>query len=880
MKKRWILLALLVLFLLVVISRLTELEQLKNTLVQGQWELVIAALLAQAIYFTIFAGTYQAAFATVGITTRLRDLIPLTLGSLFINVVIPSGGAGGAALFTDDLSRRGKPAARAATGVLLQLIADFVAFVIVLVPGLAYLFLVHDLKIYEILAALILLAITTGLSVILLLGIWKPDWLHGLFAWSQRSANWAFGRLNRSLALADDWAQKNADEFSQAAVAVAQNPSGLLRTVAVALLAHLADLSTLYLLFRAFHQPVSLGVLVSGYAVGVLFLIVSITPMGVGVVEGVLPLVLTSLGIPAAVATTVTLAFRGLTFWIPMLLGFLAVQRLHNIQPEKRALTEIWGVRFAAILVGLMGVVNLISAVTPSLADRLRVLEQYSPLEVRQGGHLSAALAGFALLVLAGYLARRKSAAWWLSMIALGISVISHLVKGLDYEEALLAGALMLMLWLMRSRFHARSDPPSIQQGLRALAVAFLFSLAYGIAGFYLLDRHYSINFGFLAAVRQTVVMFTQFYDPGLVPITPFGRYFADSIYLIGMATFGYAGVMLLSPVFIHQPATAEERLKAQQIVERYGRSDLARFLLFDDKHYFFTSGGSVIGYALVGRTAVALGDPIGPVEDLSASIQAFTELCRRNDWLPVFYQTMPETLAVYKTAGFDALGVGNDGIVNLKTFTLEGHDAKPMRNAINRLTKSGHSFKLHLPPLSDELLAELRAISDEWLTMMHGSEKKFSLGWFDDAYIRNSPIAAVHTPDVRISAFANLIPEYQLNEVSLDLMRRCQKIEPNTMEFLFVSMFQWAKEQGYDGFNLGLSSLSGIGEHPDDPVIERVMHFVYEHVNQFYNFKGLHEFKDKFKPEWSPRYLIYPGTAALVQAWMAVVQANSGAGK
>ncbi len=128
------------------------------------------------------------------------------------------------------------------------------------------------------------------------------------------------------------------------------------------------------------------------------------------------------------------------------------------------------------------------------------------------------------------------------------------MLKGLDYEEALLAGGLMVILWRMRDQFHARSDTPSIQQGLRVLAGAFLFTLAYGVSGFFLLDRHYSVNFGFWDALRQTVVMFTQFYDPGLTPVTRFGRFFADSIYIVGAGTFGYAGLMLLRPVFVREP--------------------------------------------------------------------------------------------------------------------------------------------------------------------------------------------------------------------------------------------------------------------------------------------------------------------------------------
>ncbi len=878
MKKRWMLRVLAVLFLWVLVSRFVEFQDLKATLVLGQWPWVLAALLSQVVYYFVFASSYQAAFHTVGIASRTRDLLPITLGSLFVNVVVPAGGAGGAALFVEDLVRRGKSAARAATGVLLQLIADLGAFTLLLVPGTLYLFVEHDLMAYEVVAAIIVFIMTMGLSSILVIGIWKPVWLHRLFVWSEGTARWLFGRLNRSLSLADDWAARNAEEFGQAAAAVGDHPYRLLRTVLTALLAHLIDISTLYLLFVAFHQPVGLGTVVAGYAVCILFWIVSITPQGIGVVEGLMALTFTSLGIPAAVGATVALAFRGLTFWIPMLLGFFAVQSLHMVGANRRTLVETWGVRLAAMLVALMGIVNVLSAVTPSLASRLAILERVSPLEVRHGGHLTAALAGFALLMLASSLWRRKRVAWLLALVVLTVSTVSHLVKGLDYEEAGLAMGVGVLLWLMRAHFHASSDRPSIQQGLRVLAGALLFTLGYGVAGFFLLDRHFDVNFGLWTAIRQTLVMFTQFYDPGLTPVTRFGRFFADSIYTVGVVTLGYAGLMLLRPVFVRNLATPQERAYAEAIVAKYGRSSLARFLLFDDKRYFFTPSGSLIAYALVGRMAVALGDPVGPEDDLLPCIQAFDVLCRRNDWAPVFYQTRPDTLDLYKQAGYAVVKIGEEGIVNLETFTLEGREGKGLRSPVNKLTNAGYSFVVHQPPIPDALLNELRLISDEWLTTMHGSEKRFSLGWFDDDYIRSAPVGAVHTPEGWISAFVNLLPEYQLNDITIDLMRRRRETENGTMEFLFVSLFQWARAQGFHGFNLGLSSLSGLGQKPDDPAVERVMHWIYTHVNQFYNFKGLHEFKEKFHPDWSPRYLVYPGAANLVQSWVAVIQANSGA--
>ena len=95
-------------------------------------------------------------------------------------------------------------------------------------------------------------------------------------------------------------------------------------------------------------------------------------------------------------------------------------------------------------------------------------------------------------------------------------------------------------------------------------------------------------------------------------------------------------------------------------------------------------------------------------------------------------------------------------------------------------------------------------------------------------------------------------------------------------MDFLFASLFIWAQEQGFEGFNLGLSPLSGVGEKPRDPALERLLHFVYNYANQFYNFKGLHSYKEKFKPTWEPRYLIFPNSATLPAVLSTLLRAHS----
>jgi phosphatidylglycerol lysyltransferase len=542
---------------------------------------------------------------------------------------------------------------------------------------------------------------------------------------------------------------------------------------------------------------------------------------------------------------------------------------------ELRTRIGLWS---AAFLTGLVGVVNLVSAVTPNLHERNHWLKQFLPFDIRASGHIFAALTGFVLLTLAANLLRRKRLAWLLTISLLIISILSHLIKGLDFEESLLSGVLLMQLLLMRDVFTAKSDPPSIAQGVRVLIAALLFTLAYGTIGFYLLDGKFSENFNWGEAIAQTFAMFFTEDNAGLQPKSRFGEFFADSIYIIAASTIAYALFMLLRPVFQRNSATLKERQQARDIVEQYGHSSLAAFTLLSDKSYFFSpSGRSVIAYVPRGRGAIALGDPIGPIEDREEVIVSFQQFCQRNDWYPAFYQTLPDDIDLYKSRGFQVVKIGEEAIVDLKAFTLQGKAGKNLRTAVNRMTKLGYEVKFYQPPISNDLLRQLKSVSDEWLQLVQGSEKKFSLGWFDEAYLRECEIVTVQSSDGDIIAFANILSEYQLNEVTNDMMRHRKSIENGTMDFLFISMFQHYKERGYDGFNIGLSALAGVGETQESQRLEKVLYYLYKHLERFYNFQGLHAYKDKFHPRWESRYLVYPNLTALPDVVVALVRADSG---
>ncbi len=529
-----------------------------------------------------------------------------------------------------------------------------------------------------------------------------------------------------------------------------------------------------------------------------------------------------------------------------------------------QALFYEWGARLVALLTILMGIINVTSALTPALEERFAVLVNLLPLEVRAGSRFTSILGGFALLLLASGLWRKKRMSWLLTLLALTISLITHLFKGLDYEEASFAFGIILLLILLRNHFKSYSDRPSIKKGLAVLLFSFLFTLVYGTLGFFLLDKHFKVNFGLLDAVRQTFIMFTSFYNPGLEPVTQHSKFFAFSIYLVGAVTLGYSLLMLIRPVLVRDPSTLEERKKAAEIIEKYGKSALARAALFEDKSYFFSPGGSVIAFGARGRCAMALGDPFGPDEDAGNAIRLFAAFCVQNDWKPSFVSVLPDHLEDYRQAGFEVVTLGNEAIVELQDFTLEGSHSKNIRNEVNRISRMGFTAVVHSPPLDPNLLHQLRQISDAWLTIQHGGEMHFSDGWFTEDYISEGPVAVVNDASGNPVAFANLVAEYAKNEITIDLMRRYPKVERGTMEFLFVTMLNWAKERGYDTFSLGLSAIVGVGEKPEDPSMEKALHTIAEYVSRFFNFKGLHTFKEKFSPRWEPRYLVFPGAADL----------------
>jgi phosphatidylglycerol lysyltransferase len=254
-----------------------------------------------------------------------------------------------------------------------------------------------------------------------------------------------------------------------------------------------------------------------------------------------------------------------------------------------------------------------------------------------------------------------------------------------------------------------------------------------------------------------------------------------------------------------------------------------------------------------------------------------FRELVDRHGGWTVFYEVGTENLSVYLDLGLTLLKIGEEARVRLETFSLEGGARKEFRHVRNRLEKEGCSFEIVPAQGTEAVLPELKRISDAWLEDRNTREKRFSLGSFDSGYIKRYPVAVVRREE-KIVAFANLWQAGDGDELSMDLMRYSSEAPDSVMDYLFIRLMLWGREQGFHWFSLGMAPLSGLESRPGlAPLWSRIGAFVYRHGEHFYNFQGLRHYKDKFDPEWEPRYLAIPGGLKLPRVFTNIASLISG---
>jgi phosphatidylglycerol lysyltransferase len=523
------------------------------------------------------------------------------------------------------------------------------------------------------------------------------------------------------------------------------------------------------------------------------------------------------------------------------------------------------------------GALNLYSLVHPALPSRLALLSRLLPLEFVALSRFMTLVVGFALVIASLNIYRRKRRALQAVVGLASLSIVFHLAKGVDYEEASLSGVLILLLIAGRHYFTVRSGLPDLKDTVFRLGGALLIGVAYGVAGFWLLDpREFGVTFSLREAIRQTLLCLALSGDPRLVPHTRHAIWFLESLSVMTGVMVLYGMTVLFRPVLYHLRTLPQERTAATEIARQHGRSSLDFFKLWPDKSLFFSpSRRSFLAYRGARGVALVLGDPVGPEEDIEPAVRDFSRFCVENDWDPAFYQTLPDFLPIYERCGFAKMKLGEDAIVDLRRFTLEGKGKRGLREAVRKVERQGIQVRQYDPPLSDELIAQLKSVSDDWLRIPGRRERQFTLGRFDPDYVRTSPILTATGADGVVHAFVNSIPSYRKGETTIDMMRRRGDAPNGVMDYLLAKLMFVSRDRGFERFSLGLAPMSGFAEREDATAEERAIHFFFQHLTFIFSFTGLRAYKAKFATDWEPRYIIHRNALDLPRVAMTLARVS-----
>lgn len=590
----------------------------------------------------------------------------------------------------------------------------------------------------------------------------------------------------------------------------------------------------------------------SAFIVAQLLGLASHVPGGVGVFEGTMAYLLRGYGVPAELLASLLL-YR-LVYYLAPLAVAMGILVIDEVRLRRQALAR-WGSAFGAltgqitpkVLAGftfLAGVVLLVSGATPAERERLRWVGEYLPLSVIEASHFLGSVLGVGLLFISNGVFRRLRFAYYVAAVALAVGIGASLLKGGDYEEAFFLGALLALLVVSRPVFDRRANfwEARFSPGWFASVVAVVgASIWLGFFAF----RHveYSSELWWRFAVNADAPRFLR----------------ASVGATVAILAFGVIRLMRPAPAEV-EPPTDRDLADATALLEKQAKTQPFTVYL-RDKSLLFTPGREAfLMYGVQGRTWVALGDPVGDPACTMALIRSFFGKCDDFGGTPVFYQVSKDTLHQYADFGLTFAKLGEEAFVPLDAFSLEGSENKPFRLVLNRFGRSGLTFRIVPREDVEAMLPQVREVSADWLANKAAAEKGFSLGFFDEAYVRRFPMAVIEDGEGRVEAFATMWPGFTGAELSVDLMRYRSTAPKNVMEVLLLQLMLWGKENGYHRFNLGMAPLSGLEMSAVAPVWTRMGHWLFERGGALYNFQGLRTYKEKFHPQWEPRYLAYPG--------------------
>ncbi|WP_159545007.1 phosphatidylglycerol lysyltransferase domain-containing protein [Streptococcus halichoeri] len=467
---------------------------------------------------------------------------------------------------------------------------------------------------------------------------------------------------------------------------------------------------------------------------------------------------------------------------------------------------------------------------------------------------------GFSLLVCGRAIANRVRQAFYPTLVFLALALLYTIFFYRSSFPSYLLGFLMVALWISRHHLYRQQLIISHEEGFLDGAIWLFLLASYVILGY------------------------TNLVDPRRVPRVSLEKHFSVPSFhwwLTGFLTLFLIVVVVV--VFLTILKRQRHQIGSVFDAERYqalcalGDHHYTGLAYLGDKRiwYYQVNGQDKLGlqFKPYKEFLLVMGDFIGDKGYLEEGLMAFMTEADLYHFRPVFYEIPEKTVLAVHDFGFDFMKLGEEGLVKPEEFSISGKKRQNLRSVVNQVDKSGHQFTITAPPHSADLLAELEEVSTDWLNGRR--EMGFSLGYFSPNYLAHADLALIRSQQGKLVAFASLETSQSEQSLSVDLMRYAHDAPKGIMDVLFIKIIQYAKEQGLEWFNMGMSPLANVGNYRFSFVTERMGYLLYQLGSQIYSFEGLRHYKAKFAKTWEPYYIAYSKHSNFFVVVLALMKAS-----
>lgn len=508
------------------------------------------------------------------------------------------------------------------------------------------------------------------------------------------------------------------------------------------------------------------------------------------------------------------------------------------------------------------GCILLVSGATPGVQQRLDWLAYFVPLPLIEFSHLVNGLVGVGMIFLSRAVSMKLDSAYYATIVLLSVGIVASLAKGWDFEEAIVLGVILVAFVPARPHFYRKSALLKLEIPYRQFAIGLAIIGVTICLGFY--------------SYRDVAYSHELWWQSSLDGTGHASR-FLRSLFVISVVAVGILVYRLVSRTSINLSLPSRAELdRAAAIVQNSDTTDHHLVLTGDKFILWSESGNSFLMYGVTSKFWIAMGDPVGDAAEFTDLVWRFREAADQSAAQVVFYETGMRCFPLYLDLGLGLIKLGQEALIPLESFGLEGKKRQGFRNAINKYQRQGFCFEILRAEEVEPLLPRLRQISDAWMLEKNAQEKRFSMGFFNEEYLKHCDVAVVKK-DGEIYAFSNIWALKNKRQISIDLMRYLPGTPNGIMEYLNISLALWAKEQGFTYFSLGMAPLSGLESHALAPLWHKIGNTIFKLGGDFYNFEGVYFYKDKFNPQWSPMYLAAPPGLPTAAALVAVTTLISG---